>query len=121
MSAHRSDARVSTPLDRVAGAATPALILPTALGAGLIVIAGVSGKLGYLLEHLPLTERPNGFTLLWLLALAVFCWRQIRRYDRLEAADWIDTDWPGVDLDDCWYGTEAEPERRGDNTRGMTS
>jgi hypothetical protein len=98
----------------MAGSATPALILPTALGAGLIVIAAASGKLGYLVEHLPLTERPNGFTLLWLLALAVFCWRQIRRYDRLEAEDWLlDADWPGVDLEDCWYGTEADPDPLG--------
>lgn len=81
MSAHRSDARVSTPLDRVAGSAAPALVLPVLLGFGLVILAGVSGKLGYLVEHLPLTEKPNGFTLLVLVALvAVCCWRvSVRR------------------------------------------
>jgi len=114
MSAHRSTARVSTPLDRVAGSATPALILPVALAVGMLVIAGVSGKLGYLVEHLPLTEKPNGFAVFCLIVLAaVCCWRQIRRMDRQDFEDELlcsdcHLDEPELYPSDPWLGTEPD-------------
>lgn len=63
------------------GHAGLSLVLPGLFAGALLLIAAVSGKLGYLVEHLPLTERPNGFTLLVLICLvAVCCWRvRLRR------------------------------------------
>jgi len=101
MSAHRSDAPVSTPLDRVAGSAAPALFLTVLLGVVLLLIAGATGKLSHLVEHLPLGHQPNGFTLFILLDMVAFCcWRvHVRRREvaayELELRT-ADDKWPGL-------------------------
>jgi hypothetical protein len=101
------------------GHAGLSLVIPALFAAALLLIAGVSGKLGYLWHHLPLTSTPNGFTLFCLVVLALFCWRRvvIRRRahdDRLEVAR--DLGYNVTELDGPWFGTAAV-ERPTDVTR----
>jgi hypothetical protein len=92
------------------GHAGLSLVLPAAFAAALVLIAAVSGKLGYLWHHLPLTSAPNGFTLGCVAVLALFCWRRIvirrRAHDyRLEVAR--DLGYNVTELPGPWLGTVA--------------
>ena len=90
------------------GHAGLSLVIPALFAASLLLIAGVSGKLGYLWHHLPLTEHPNGFTLFCLIVLAVFCWRRLRRRWSVDLDRMVDLTLPEVtELPGPWFGTVA--------------
>ncbi len=80
-----------------AGHAGLALVLPVGLfGGGMIALAAASGKLGYLLDHLPIVATGNGLTLLALAAIAAGCWWAMRHaettaHESLELGAWFGT------------------------------
>jgi hypothetical protein len=96
---HRLDGPADT------GHAATALVLPVLLGGVLLLVAVSSGHWSYLMHHLPkwpVTDRPNGFTLLTLgliFGVGYAGWRLLARvetslYD--DVHDYIDGDY---DLD----------------------
>jgi hypothetical protein len=98
------------PTTAEAGHAGLSLVVPVAIfGSALVALAGVSGNLGYLWHHLPLTPTPNGFTLLALTALTVgWWWRLTRIPDAPHELDVL------LDLDDplCLDDPGRQPQVR---------
>jgi hypothetical protein len=57
-------------------------VLPVAGLAGLgIALAIGTGKVGWVIQSLPFTETPNGFSLFCLLILVAGCWWRLRSID----------------------------------------
>jgi hypothetical protein len=76
-------------------------------GGALLALAGVSGKLRYLWDHLPLTETPNGFTMLCLMVLTIGCLNRIYRHRALPDNPYADEYDPesSPEVDEWWFGT----------------
>lgn len=103
------------------GHAGLSVLLPVAeLGGGMLALAAASGKLGYLVRHLPMAPTPNGFSLLVLVGLAAGCWLLARRPPATyELGEWDDDGYGPVDAysdfdpADPYYGTDVDHDPTG--------
>lgn len=97
---------------RRTGRAGLAIVVPVGLfGGAMLGLATGSGKLQYLIEHLPLTPTPNGLTLLALVVVAAGCWWRMTRaettaHESIEQAFDMSAGekWPRTN---AWFGTPA--------------
>jgi hypothetical protein len=103
------------------GHAGLSLIVPVAgLGGGMLLLAAASGKLGYLVDHLPVIPPANGFTLLVLAALLAVLWVAFRRRPEpavYELADWGDdpdpADSAAAEVFDPFYSVDVDHDPTG--------
>jgi hypothetical protein len=95
------------------------LIVPALFGGAMLALAASSGKVGYLVDHLPLTPTPNGFTAVCVAVLVGGCWWRLRRVRTTmhELDVLLDLEQPT--FEEWWLGTspftfapEPVPRRR---------